>query len=1459
MTGGIRLWDIRHSRPGELNAEGNPIQPGTIVLDTEDVFLGMTDADHQALESDKLEAGLLATRETRVELFSDPTGRMVDSADSLTADRLQQAEAIFDRIYGPVLHSYNAKRYRNLNSEKSDVDFFHVGGMPLRDYLGEERLNLLSQNGGRLLKAEILRMTTDPAIPVNISPVGYDQRNNTYNLREQIGILDIADKKRIQIEFPYLDSIDTYKTWAAREYKLNSPDQLSNDKWNQLYQWEFHQKAAAGLHRANRVLTVQQYTNLSEDPEIPHALTFEGVKTIYGPKPCIVEGWLGEDEKAVYTRDDFIKFMNDLPQGTFSDGEFALVAYLSASSPEVVKKDLMPAVPNEWMSQADKLHCRATMWTTDFMVRYPIPRENLGNNFFEGAIKPSREAASEMIAEFDGGHPERLADRVSEGLAFQMQSLEMLDVIGNPQGAAAQHLYIIRKTADMLEERPELKTAVLGKMTPEEKENLTALLNLEEVMTSYTRALARRDEAERNGGELSGPEKEEAERSIFAFQTYATRWNEYHKEFERSPGYRQLESEGSALMVERSMTMAVPGEGPGMAFTAETDLYKMKYKGIEAETKQSLLSDDPYRIGESLRYNVVRAEEFYRDRWQRYEDAVKTENAVRNENYAGEISPEECDDAASEREICIQHLERFKELVESRLSPTQTDRIKAAYNLIASGKGWPTIDTYNNDRANQSPIRYPERFKALFDIVMEEVRRTPSTAYKIEEELEKIKAPTELPEQEKLVYPLNPAINGIRTANPGLSDEDSRLLERVSADLEEIKPVVKESLVKINNKKYGDFLREENVLRSIPGYSGADKEFSGLLQKKEYPGSRLSVRVMTENGREEVRRILSEAPQISGGLLEKGIGTIRMMEERNMLDPEDEMPDGSRIFSHHQSAKAKAQLAAEVSRANLAGIRQAEEKYRLAHENEKAVFDHVKNNFTEDSGIPYGMDSLPERSVASEFSTDPATDSRMNALYKVGITAKKLNIPVEEYIKNPGQYLLIDVQQKLSQKGFDSKTKPGDDFATSMQKLYSEGQRLSARDNMKRLVLDSRDGETFVKEAIGNLYSLETDPAKKKEMLGYQKKLGQLIDAAVERENAACVCIYHTLKPGTEADEKSVQALKDGLKLAFLQGGGIRKEHLTVPYTDAAGEETERPADYREMLSKPNAYAELTQLYRSNLKAVKNTGLNDTKLIVQEALLDYLAAHPEDRAKKEYKDLEKLAFAAERDLGITPPANAAEATKRPKARYEQRKNEFDTELRDLENAVVRADMEINNKIQRLQRQVNDEINGEKPDKNASWDKIEQIEALVQVRQIQLIDQWQKHEITDSYFRTRYDDLQELLINPGARAKNPPKFTDKNNPEQYARDLALVNNRLDYSLGNRKYKSLKGIPDWVTERKAAAGQSIGQRRAQRAAAQNQVVDQNMAVNNNAPNNNTVLNNQNASKSNKAPKGPDPIKK
>ena len=84
-------------------------------------------------------------------------------------------------------------------------------------------------------------------------------------------------------------------------------------------------------------------------------------------------------------------------------------------------------------------------------------------------------------------------------------------------------------------------------------------------------------------------------------------------------------------------------------------------------------------------------------------------------------------------------------------------------------------------------------------------------------------------------------------------------------------------------------------------------------------------------------------------------------------------------------------------------------------------------------------------------------------------------------------------------------------------------------------------------------------------------------------------------------------------------------------------------------------------------------------------MLDYLMAHPEDRDKKEYKNLEKLALNADVEMRIPQPANGAEQEKRPKTKYEHWKHDFAEELRNLENAAVRRDQDVNRDILRLQR------------------------------------------------------------------------------------------------------------------------------------------------------------------------------
>ena len=84
-------------------------------------------------------------------------------------------------------------------------------------------------------------------------------------------------------------------------------------------------------------------------------------------------------------------------------------------------------------------------------------------------------------------------------------------------------------------------------------------------------------------------------------------------------------------------------------------------------------------------------------------------------------------------------------------------------------------------------------------------------------------------------------------------------------------------------------------------------------------------------------------------------------------------------------------------------------------------------------------------------------------------------------------------------------------------------------------------------------------------------------------------------------------------------------------------------------------------------------------------MLDYLMAHPEDRDKKEYKNLEKLALNADVEMRIQQPANGAEQEKRPKTKYEHWKHDFAEELRNLENAAVRRDQDVNRDILRQQR------------------------------------------------------------------------------------------------------------------------------------------------------------------------------
>ena len=61
-------------------------------------------------------------------------------------------------------------------------------------------------------------------------------------------------------------------------------------------------------------------------------------------------------------------------------------------------------------------------------------------------------------------------------------------------------------------------------------------------------------------------------------------------------------------------------------------------------------------------------------------------------------------------------------------------------------------------------------------------------------------------------------------------------------------------------------------------------------------------------------------------------------------------------------------------------------------------------------------------------------------------------------------------------------TDPGDDFITSFGKLYAKGKEMVHGEELKTKVLGGLTAEEYVEKAIGNLYLLEEDPERRRNL-----------------------------------------------------------------------------------------------------------------------------------------------------------------------------------------------------------------------------------------------------------------------------------------------------------------------------------------------------------------------------------------
>ena len=128
-----------------------------------------------------------------------------------------------------------------------------------------------------------------------------DALKDEFSDEPPIHIMDAEDKLRIRTEYPHLNKLSEYKHWIIEKYQESMGpaaqtliQSFDEKTWIDMYHSEFHHAAVTGFSiPKERVVSPAQLAAQAEDPVNPHSLTFENVKTVFGPKPRVVEGWVG--------------------------------------------------------------------------------------------------------------------------------------------------------------------------------------------------------------------------------------------------------------------------------------------------------------------------------------------------------------------------------------------------------------------------------------------------------------------------------------------------------------------------------------------------------------------------------------------------------------------------------------------------------------------------------------------------------------------------------------------------------------------------------------------------------------------------------------------------------------------------------------------------------------------------------------------------------------------------------------------------------------------------------------------------------------------------------------------------------------------------------------------------------------------------------------------------------------
>ena len=1343
--------------------------------------------------------------------------QILKDVSELTENELQDAARLYDKIFGKIHQREGVRTYLNENQGVSEFDLFKVGDKSVHAFLNPEEGPVqgpLSEAEIMKRKAEIIRLTMDGAIPVTRDLIRKNAENH-YVVAGKEDVIGSTYKTDIVNKRPELKDLQSYKEYRIAEGM--NPNGVTYEDWLWLYH-DSVRHAVTNPIAKNRVIS-ESRLNDSIENKLPEEKAFERLKTIYGPKAKFVTEWSNGNNK-VYDLFHFESILKDCNQGNFTDDEFATLSYLAAFNKNFFNGDnLLPA--GELEDKAGKFfYQKLDARTASFMKNRP---DALDSNTMKAFITPARKGAEDAIASLEGRvqgaqapDAEPMADLIANGMKEVIGNVRMLESIQGMDSKFMHYASILKNANDLLnkEGMEELRDSVYEKLGDNYKHELETILELKDLQMKKTDAEKTLEDYIKGNIELSHEQHQEKIFDIANFNDFAEKWYANYKEFTNTIAYKNAMRE-----IDNRVNAATNAGNRAIAdlIKYEKDAYIKENCSLDENIHSYLFDQEFYEartgdLGSDLN-NLDNQLQKIKEKINTYIEKTNISLFDKVDKTKPALSLDEAKEKQKQETESYRFVEEAKKIL---LKYADEDMLKTANKRFRKRMPNASLNVRNVADFNRSIALYSaEESGAFFEELFAEISKNIENRLQLADDLNGIKLPNEMTKEEMhnslMNHTMDDQLNVVRLnlANQSTAQLNPQQINALNAQIREDYTILENVRDKIAsvNVDIADYYGKLEPIMDFAGIvdSHAKKtreEYkNGLLKdfrepKNSFVGAKDSyskVYYVREDKRDAIKELRNHPVPVSDELKSKIHEIVNLMNQEGLFDHGGGivMEEDGKVYSFAKLMQKRGQLIQAVNSGNMQNIKTANTAYDEEYEKIKRVFDRTKELFPNPDVVPMNMDSSRNSAIPPEFSLDLKTTSIMNSLFLLGEMCREHNISLNQYLNNP-----IDSTERIfnrmkSTKGFNASCAEEQTCSNAIIKY-----------------LEAPEPDTFVKDTFGDnqpyyavvrpmesLFYLESDKEKREEITRQGLLLTEYLDTAFDEEKMADNAIKMFFDDENKFGEKANERFRQGLKAALLSGGPLEKKYLPLITVDAEGVAMEDTFNYETELSVRNRYTEIIQMYNQN----QNDALQNSKVgkLLEESLFDYLKAHPEDMEKREYKNLENIAYDAAYYLDITSTQ---------KADYLKFKEDFKAKSTQMADEIKKIDEAFNKEMVALQKKYKSAKKDQTRDIENNRDslandrKVAELEKqmldLIDRRRIDLNSDFYIKKVTPGYLKARSNQLMTLRNNlANTDYLKIPAFVTVADGEDRFKDCQVISDQVKGNLWSGHIKDLETFKKW----------------------------------------------------------------